>query len=52
MKIKNAELLIADLVSKFDDLAADRQNLEANIRGIVESHLADSSPDLERKPGP
>ena len=37
MKI-NTELLISELVAKFDDLAKDRGNLESNVRGIVEAN--------------
>lgn len=30
----NPELIISEIIAKFDDLAADRANLESNLRGI------------------
>lgn len=36
--------LIAELYAKFNDLAADRANLEANIAGIVATNLGPEAP--------
>ena len=36
--------LIAELYAKFNDLAADRVNLEANIAGIVATNLGPEEP--------